>query len=60
MAPKEICTGLGHLEKYYQDIVESGGEGIILRDPNSPYEAGRSRGFLKHKVYLVFFLLFVF
>jgi DNA ligase 1 len=49
-APKLVCEGTGHLEKYFQDIIDQGGEGIILRDPSAPYEAGRSRGYLKHKV----------
>jgi len=31
-------------------IVDKGGEGVILRDPNSPFEQGRLRGYLKHKV----------
>lgn len=44
------CLGSDHLEKFFQDIMDGGGEGIILRDPNSPYEPGRSSGYLKHKV----------
>ena len=39
-----------HLEKVFQDIVDEGGEGIILRDPVAPYEPGRSNSYLKHKV----------
>jgi len=50
VAPKHVCTGTNHLEKIFQDIMDGGGEGIIIRDPNAPYQAGRSRGFLKHKV----------
>ena len=45
-----MCKGTDHLEKIFQDIMDQGGEGIILRDPSSPFEAGRSRGYLKHKV----------
>ena len=45
-----MCQGTDHLEKIFQDIMDKGGEGIILRDPTSPFEAGRSRGYLKHKV----------
>ena len=52
LAPKVACKNLTHLEKYFQDILDRGGEGIILRDPKSPYEPGRSRGYVKHKVYL--------
>jgi len=39
-----------HLEEFLQDVVDKGGEGIILRDPFIPLQAGRSMGYLKHKV----------
>jgi len=52
IAPREECKGTEHLDRIFQDILDKGGEGIILRDPQSPYEAGRSKGFLKHKVTL--------
>jgi ATP-dependent DNA ligase len=38
------------MHQFLQDIIDEGGEGIILRDPFSPYQSGRSVGFLKHKV----------
>ena len=50
IAEYQVCQGTDHLEKIFQDIMDQGGEGIILRDPTSPFEAGRSRGYLKHKV----------
>jgi len=50
IAPYTLCQGTDHLEKIFQDIMDQGGEGIILRDPESPYKPGRSSGFLKHKV----------
>ena len=50
LAPFTLCEGTDHLEKIFQDIMDQGGEGIILRDPSAPFEVGRSRGFLKHKV----------
>ncbi|MCL6579459.1 MAG: hypothetical protein K6T73_08765, partial [Candidatus Bathyarchaeota archaeon] len=50
VAPKQICTGIDHMQQFLQDIIDKGGEGIILRDPLSPYQSGRSPGFLKHKV----------
>lgn len=39
-----------HLEKYFQNTIDLGGEGIILRDPAAPYQPGRCPGYLKHKV----------
>jgi len=50
VAPYSLCQGTDHLEKIFQDIMDQGGEGIILRDPSAPLQAGRSKGFLKHKV----------
>jgi ATP-dependent DNA ligase len=38
------------MHQFLQDIIDGGGEGIILRDPLSLHQAGRSSGFLKHKV----------
>lgn len=50
VAPREECKDTQHFEALFQKTIDVGGEGIILRDPKAPYEAGRSRGFLKHKV----------
>ena len=58
LAPYELCKDVVHLEKFFQDVVDKGGEGIILRDPLSPYQEGRSAGYLKHKVTLRDSLLF--
>lgn len=50
-----------HLETFFQDIVDKGGEGIILRDPTATLQPGRAPGYLKHKVanHLAFFGLHV-
>ena len=50
VAGKEECIDFAHLEKFFQDILDKGGEGIILRDPEALYTPGRSPGYLKHKV----------
>lgn len=50
LAPKVECTGANHLEQFYQDIIDGGGEGVILRDPGARLQPGRSPGYLKHKV----------
>ena len=52
VAPYQECKDTSHLEYVFQEIIDKGGEGIILRDPNTPYVAGRSGGYLKHKVLL--------
>jgi hypothetical protein len=51
IAPKEVCEGEHHMQQFLQDIIDGGGEGIILRDPLCLYQPGRSSGFLKHKVF---------
>ena len=47
-----------HFQKLLQDIMDQGGEGVILRDPRAEFVAGRSSGYLKHKVYC-FSLFFI-
>ena len=37
------------MEKYYQEIIENGGEGIMIKHPKSFYENGRSSNMLKYK-----------
>ena len=54
LAPKEVCKDTQHMEKVFQDIIDKGGEGVILRDPSAPYRSGRSRSYLKHKVGLLY------
>lgn len=44
------CRHTAHFEQFFQEIVDKGGEGVILRDPAAPYQPGLSTGFLKHKV----------
>jgi len=50
VAGKEVCTDTQHFERFFQDIIDRGGEGVILRDPDAPFRHGRSPGYLKHKV----------
>jgi DNA ligase-1 len=58
VAPKEVCTGFEHMQQFLQNIIDEGGEGIILRDPLCPPQTGRSAGFLKHKVLFSFIISF--
>ncbi len=39
-----------HLMKLYNKLTKSGAEGLMLRSPNNPYEAKRSKFLLKMKV----------
>jgi DNA ligase 1 len=50
VAKVEECKSTHHFENFFQDIIDVGGEGVILRDPNAPYQGGRSAAYLKHKV----------
>ena len=49
VAKQTIVKNDAHLDSMYQDIIQNGGEGIMLKDPNSPYEDKRSNYLLKYK-----------
>lgn len=38
-----------HMDDVYRKVIENGGEGIMLKDPNSVYEGKRSKYLLKYK-----------
>lgn len=44
-------TGHDHVEQFLQDVLDQGGEGVILRDPGSYWTPKRHRGILKYKPY---------
>lgn len=46
------CEGMPHLQKQLKKIEKAGGEGLMLREPGSAYEAGRSSTLLKVKRFL--------
>jgi len=48
---QQICENEAHLRKKLREIESFGGEGLMLRKPNSPYEVGRSYNLLKVKTY---------
>lgn len=48
----ERCEGAAHLHKQLKRIEKAGGEGLMLREPGSAYEAGRSPTLLKVKSFL--------
>lgn len=45
------CQGNTHLEQLLDSVIVDGGEGLMAREPNSPYEHGRSSTLLKVKRY---------
>ena len=49
VAKQMVVKDENHLDKVYQDIIQKGGEGIMLKDPESPYEGKRSNYLLKYK-----------
>jgi DNA ligase-1 len=46
---QERCGGIGHLQAELARVESLGGEGLMLRQPGSQYEAGRSSTLLKLK-----------
>lgn len=46
------CTGLSHLREELARVEALGGEGLMLRQPGSRYERGRSSTLLKVKTFL--------
>jgi len=53
VACKEVCSDVSHLEKFFQDVIDKGGEGVILREPHALPKPGRDPSYLKHKVRLL-------
>ena len=56
-----LCCGEHHVRAFADEIIQKGGEGVILRKVASHYELGRSLSLLKLKVYLFtfYFICFV-
>jgi DNA ligase-1 len=46
-----VCRGVDHLREHLAAIEQLGGEGLMLREPASLYEAGRSPTLLKVKTF---------
>ena len=49
VAKQTVVKDAQHMDKAYQYIIKNGGEGIMLKDPNSQYEGKRSSFLLKYK-----------
>ena len=44
------CNSNDHLQNFLKNITLQGGEGVILREPNSLYKTGRSNSLKRFKV----------
>jgi DNA ligase-1 len=51
MLDQEVCKGFAHLKSELKRIEALGGEGLMLREPGSKYEAQRSHSLLKVKTF---------
>jgi DNA ligase-1 len=51
MHQHQRCRGLGHLREELAKVEALGGEGLMLRQPGSKYEVGRSTTLLKVKTF---------
>lgn len=49
LIPQIPCQGPEHLKRLWDDAEANGGEGLVLRNPASPYAIGRSHDALKLK-----------
>jgi DNA ligase-1 len=49
MLPQRMVQDLLHLERYYRYIRGLGGEGVMIRNPDTPYEYKRTANLLKWK-----------
>jgi DNA ligase-1 len=49
--PQLPCHGKKHLQQYLQRLVSLGAEGLVVRNPEVPYQTGRSSDALKVKNY---------
>ena len=49
LAKQEVVQSWEHLDQVYKRILKEGGEGIMIKDPQSPYEGKRSKYMLKYK-----------
>ncbi len=48
---QEACSGIDHMRRELARVEERGGEGLMLREPGSLYEQGRSMTLLKVKTF---------
>ncbi|MDX4071519.1 DNA ligase [Aliarcobacter skirrowii] len=47
--PQIVCKDENHLNKFLQELLKNGAEGVIIKNPNLSYESGRTKNSLKVK-----------
>ncbi|MCJ7765466.1 MAG: DNA ligase [Thiovulaceae bacterium] len=47
--PQYSCRGSAHLERFLDEVVAEGGEGVMVKNPDLPYISGRTSAILKVK-----------
>ena len=50
--PQIVCKDKNHLNKFLQELLKNGAEGVIIKNPNLSYETGRTNNSLKVKEFL--------
>lgn len=55
-APRVSGVGKRQISKLILEIINDGGEGIMMRRPASLYEHGRSTSLIKYKVFICYFI----
>jgi len=58
LIPMEKCSGEEHLQNYLQEIINKGGEGIMIHHPELHYRPGRTEKLLKVKKYFESVVIF--
>jgi DNA ligase-1 len=46
------CDGKEHLKEFLNKVLSKGGEGVVLREPQTHYKAGRSDSLRKYKPFI--------
>lgn len=52
IVPQKVCKNKDELNLYLQELISIKAEGVILKNPNTLYEVGRSKNYLKVKNFL--------
>jgi DNA ligase-1 len=51
LIPQHVCKDKPHAQRFHDEVAKLGGEGIVLRNPNAPYEGFRTTNALKLKAH---------